>query len=161
MFIGAIWLHEIKILFAHRTINWPFSWKEMLCLKISHIACILKEAKKGHKGYRHAIVEKHNKIQRSIKLPCLFICLVELCFRRLLELLESWAFISQPLLKCNFKLICVSHLQHIHHVWNTFNQAHTVPYLIKAAQKPIITLSNHKCQLQFYVLIDDAYFVFF
>lgn len=32
MFTGAIWLHEIKILFAYRTINWLFSSKEMLCL---------------------------------------------------------------------------------------------------------------------------------
>lgn len=58
-----------------------------VCGNTTHSTYFLKEAKeqKGHKGYRRPIVEKHNKIQSWIKLPRLFICLVELCFRRLLE----------------------------------------------------------------------------
>lgn len=58
-----------------------------VCGDAMHSTYFLKEAKeqKGHKGYRHTIVEKHNKTQRNIKLARLFICLAELCFRRLLE----------------------------------------------------------------------------
>lgn len=58
-----------------------------VCGDTMHGTYFLKEAKeqKGHKGYRRIIVEKHNKTQRSIKLARLFICLAELCFRRLLE----------------------------------------------------------------------------